>query len=667
MPNRGVSQLTNIAFVPKGIVHKETGIILLVQNVRNPCGNNVGLGRKKTVFRLRIPSNKIKYFNPSNKYYLNLRLSIADCKGNTIFRTYSIDLNRIGKDGEIKNDKELQFEGSSIISFDGFVKEVKSQPICESRLPEFIVSSVDNSVNPGEIVELSAGDDGYICQNAQWEWLVDDCENGNRIQFDRNSKIIVTPRKTSTYFLRISQASNKSSCISHTIYVKDPQEFIEEAPKPVRLPILVAGLPLDDICPNTNIRLLVSGGLEGNNNRWIWRKYSCSGDIIGRGNVLDLKSDQSLIVYVSDENDTESECKESEIRIKKLEPPIDLLINNGEPYLSICEGESITLRASNLPNNSTFQLRWSDDQNKTLSQNKSLLTVSPGDNMRYYLKGEGECNTNTKTSVIEVKVIKKSKSPTSVIQNKIRGKKYRFSPNGGSLEAGANWKWYKGIACENGEYLGEGAEVITKIRKLNSLSVRAEGGSCGSSLCYTHPIVRDKKKTGFGFFNVGVFDERFDNLSFSIGSKRVYLRYKSSIKQFDIPYDITYNVSGGYSIPNFPNQSNSIYAFNGQKASIRTGYTGGAMIGGGKVRLYLGGGFGEVNTLWGVDVIQNNTTISKTQAWGSVKNKNYKGIEAEGGLFIRLGILNLMGGINVINDQSNGNYIEGTGGIGFTW
>ena len=42
-------------------------------------------------------------------------------------------------------------------------------------------------------------------------------------------------------------------------------------------------------------------------------------------------------------------------------------------------------------------------------------------------------------------------------------------------------------------------------------------------------------------------------------------------------------------------------------------------------------------------------------------------IEAEGGLFIRLGILNLMGGINVINDQSNGNYIEGTGGIGFTW
>lgn len=665
-------QLSAPSFVSKGAISNDPGIYLLVQNTKNPCGNQVGLGRKKTIFRLRFAGYKNKISN-NKKFLVGLVLKIEDCKGKIISKRYTITL--ANKEGEIRNDGVWFFEGSRIVSFDASVQEInepaivseaKQAPACENRLPETIYSSADNEINPGESVTLSVDAEGKLCQNAFWEWIQNDCEQGNQIRLDRNPSIVVFPRQTTTYFVRIREKNKTSPCVSVTVYVAEPQEKPIEKPKPKRVPVVVYGAPGEEICPNAGIRLSVSGGLDAEN-RWVWRKNTCDGELIGMGNNLDYKTDQSTLIFVQDANDRESECKEIRIPVKKMDPPVDPILNNGEVSVSICQGESTLLQLTNSSELSRFRLIWTDMQNKVLAQSSSSVKVSPASTSKYFIRGEGECNTITKTTAIEVIVINRSTVPGSVTETKVKGKTYNFSVNGGVLESGANWKWYNGKDCTIGEAIGEGAEITTKIKKLKALSVRAEGGKCGNSECFTHTVVNNKKKSGFVFLNVGVFEKELNNLGFTIGMKRVYLRYKTGIKNISAPYDIASNSFNQFTIPSFPIQTSTYYEFNGQRATIRSGYTGGFMIGGRVLRIYLGGGIGEASSLWGVDIKNYSNSSTNTTTWGAVLSEKYNGIEAEAGLFLRLGFLNIMGGVNLINDNTNGQYIDGTVGLGLTF
>lgn len=105
-------QLSNPVFTSRGSLGSEPGIQLLIQNVQNPCGNSVGLGSKKTLFRLRLSGIKSKYSTAGSKYILTLRLRMEDCKGKSIGKNFTIDLARYPKEGEIKNDKDWYVEGS---------------------------------------------------------------------------------------------------------------------------------------------------------------------------------------------------------------------------------------------------------------------------------------------------------------------------------------------------------------------------------------------------------------------------------------------------------------------------------------------------------------------------------------------------------------------------
>lgn len=187
-----------------------------------------------------------------------------------------------------------------LLSFDGSIQETKLSPSCESKLPGRILSSSDYSIQPGERVRLTAGSDGVLCQNAQWEWLENDCDDLSRIQLDRLPTIVVSPQTTTTYYLRIREMGKTSVCLSKTVYVSEKplvqKEEPEPEPEPTREPVIVMGAPLDPVCPNTRIRLSVSGGLESTNNRWVWRKNSCKGDIIGRGSSLEYRPSQSVVL-----------------------------------------------------------------------------------------------------------------------------------------------------------------------------------------------------------------------------------------------------------------------------------------------------------------------------------------------------------------------------------
>ena len=659
-------QLSGATYISKGAISQAPGISLLVQNLQYPCGNTVGLGKKKTFFRLKLSGIKNKYSGNKSKYNLLLRLKVEDCKGKVFVKNFRIDLSQYNRDGEIRNDGEWYFEGSKLIAFDGTIQEIKIAPECESRLPGEIMVSKE-VINPGESVILSIDSDGTLCQNAIWEWTEGDCEYNNQIQANKNTSIIVAPLKTTTYNVRIRESNQLSSCISKTIYVTEPQIIQEEKPRPTRRPIIVTGAPKEELCPNTTIRMSASGGLDTDANNWVWKKNSCNGEIIGMGNSLDYKTDQHISLFVQDVNDNDSECKEIVIQVKKMPVPVDLMINNGAGSLSICEGESATLQLSNVSDAASYQLSWSDEQNRILLKNSSSLTVKPSKTSKFYLQGEGVCNARAKAGSFEVKIIEKSIKPESITTEKQRGKMYKFSIKGGVLETGAAWKWYKGNTCATGEPLAEGNEITIKAKKLNALSVRAEGGKCGSSECYTQTVINKKKKRRFGFINVGTLDQELNNLSFTIGSKRLYLRYKTGIKNISAPYEITYSPTLGNTISNYPIQTSTYYEFSGEKTILRNAYTGGFMIGGRVLRIYLGGGLGEATSAWGVNIADYNNPAAITKTWGAVQKETYRGIEGEAGLFIRLGFLNIMGGVNLIYDNKNGQYIDGTLGLGLTF
>jgi hypothetical protein len=655
----------------KGNLSAEPGIVLLVQNVQNPCGGGLGAGMKKTFFRLKMSGIKSKYASGNLKYMLNLRLKFEDCKGKQVTKTYVIDLNRYNADGENRNEREWYYEGSRLIFFEGDIKQIEQTAVaCENILPSEIYASADR-IKPGESVRLSVSGDGKLCSKAQWVWYADNCGNvGNIVGSGRTGIVTDYPKKKTTYWVRAEDGKKVSNCVSKTIYVEEVDNTSKQRNRaPVRSPVIITGGPANPICKGEKINLSVSGGLEQSSKKWVWRAQSCNGTVIGTtSNLSNFSVNETTIIYVRDENDDSiKECSEVKIEVKPVSVLPNLSINNGSNIIMICEGEAAQLSVTGVQSNVT-RLRWfKDNINNSSLSSSSNYSPYPTENTVYYVQGEGDCKTTTNVATIKVNVTKKSIAPSRIVQTKLTGKNYKLNVVGGSLEAGANWKWYKGNNCTSGSPIDEGSEITYNYKNGNVVSLRAEGGSCGMSSCVSHTISVPAASKGFGFVNVGMVDLTFSNFSLTVGGKKFYLRYKTGIKSVSATKEITYDNAYGYIIPAYPITATDYYQFNGQKNIKRSGYTAGVMLGGKSVRFYLGGGIGEITPSWGVDIVNYANPSSKSTTWGTVIAEQRKGPELEAGIFLKFGKLNVMSGINVINDKTNGQYIDGTLGIGITF
>jgi hypothetical protein len=322
--------------------------------------------------------------------------------------------------------------------------------------------------------------------------------------------------------------------------------------------------------------------------------------------------------------------------------------------------------------NSITNYVWYADQNltKRINSGDSLL-VSPYTTTTYYVRSEGFCNKSEAISKT-ILVNQISTAANSIMYKKIKGRTYSLKVVGGFLGSGAIWNWSEGMNCKENN-IGTGDQIEYKAKKLNKIHVHAEG-HCNTTNCTTLSFTHqnNNKKDGFVFLNAGIISSGSsfngaDNIMATIGWKKFYVRFKTGIKKNENGSEISESYEyANNSLNNFPINNTRFYEMNGEKYLKRSSFTGGFMTGGDAFRIYVGGGFGAVKPFYGLNIVQYSS-LSKSKSWALDIDNQYSGLEVEAGIFIKLGFLNIMGGISSVSGTNSKRYIDGHAGIGLTF
>jgi hypothetical protein len=127
----------------------------------------------------------------------------------------------------------------------------------------------------------------------------------------------------------------------------------------------------------------------------------------------------------------------------------------------------------------------------TLVGTGASLTVTANVTDTYYVRAEGTCNTTT-CATITVTVLSGQCGPELVSASSTRicsGSSTTLSVLG-TLYPGAIWRWRRN-SC-SGTIVGTGANLVVAPTATTTYYVRAEGGTCGITLCLAITIVVDK-------------------------------------------------------------------------------------------------------------------------------------------------------------------------------
>jgi hypothetical protein len=190
-------------------------------------------------------------------------------------------------------------------------------------------------------------------------------------------------------------------------------------------------------------------------------------------------------------------------------------------------------------------------------------------------------------------------------------------------------------------------------------------------------IPTKKSMNKYFFMNIGaVFSdlEKVEKYMVTMGAKKFYFRVKFTPEMLgnNNLYSTNYlsnklEITNSGRVNNFPASSGNYYVVSNQMSSNRQSATLGTSFGGKTIRLYLGAGYGERLNLWNLNLnsYSNNQTVGNI--WATNINQSWKGIEAEGGLFLKLGHFNIMGGASAIFDSKQSSpYFDFHLGIGFS-
>jgi hypothetical protein len=640
-------------------------------------------------FRIKINDsdkalNKDKWFTIIIRYYEN-------CESATIKVDKFIDkVGDLSKDGEYYAGKGWEILGGNII--DGQItlsdqnpKETKPKiipkpkelPVCTVIVPSRINSNSDEPVEVGQSVFLSLSDDARLCDGYNWVWYKDSCD-GVPLQQDRSGRLIQTPNRTTTYYVRAEKGNIKTECRAVRVEVVKPT---------VSVPIKITRSKNEQICPGEFIELIVSGGRENEVKDWVWYKDKINSESTpyqkGTDRITVKATERNTIYWVGDLKDKRviyHKIDVQAINVPQLQAitlsnnNAPLITNNQEAKITVCEGEKISLKITN-ENVKDFKFNWYTDTNKSNIPSGIMLEKTPSDNITYYVRAEGVCNYRTKFIKIDVNVIKKILPPTFSVSNGTgRNRIIKITENSVN-QLPVTWNWYLGSDCQ-GKSFTSGNLITHNLKDGLKLSVRANRDLCGSSECFNYTIPEsDNKSNRFGFVNIGVSTPSISSLVLTAGYGNFYARYKMSLKNNPSTYSITTFSPTQYAITDYPLQISDYYEYNGLTSIKRTGITGGVSFnlknekqlkkGSPLFKLFIGAGFGEYVPMWGVDIIKYSNASNKISRWGTLINERAKGLELEAGLFIKFKSFNLMGSMNMINDKENGIFTDGSVGVGF--
>lgn len=183
-------------------------------------------------------------------------------------------------------------------------------------------------------------------------------------------------------------------------------------------------------------------------------------------------------------------------------------------------------------------------------------------------------------------------------------------------------------------------------------------------------------KRGYLFLNAGINGLNIpgnNSYNLTFGTKSWYIRGKTSLpfilsNKFQTSLGSTsLQISDQSRVTNYPRTSGTYYIVNGNTAQSRISATTGFLLGTPVIRFYLGGGFGKADILWGLDIHNYSGNNKEREVWAMNADQSATGPELEGGVFIRLGVINIMGGVSMIKDSKIAKpYREFQFGIGFT-
>jgi len=237
---------------------------------------------------------------------------------------------------------------------------------------------------------------------------------------------------------------------------------------------------VNTLCPLGSTTLSVNGGALGTGAQWVWYSGSCGGTLVGTGNSITVSPASTTTYYVRAEGTcNNTTCASSTVTVNT---------NSTAPgsvggTSNICLGQSTMLSVNGGSLGSGAQWYWyTGGCGTTLVGSGATLTVTPTTSTTYYVRAEGTCNTTTCAS-LGVTVSDTSLPATSINANQTvfcNGDSATLSIVGGSLGAGASWKWYSGSCA--GTPVGTGSSIVIHPTVNTTYYVRAEG-TCNNTIC----------------------------------------------------------------------------------------------------------------------------------------------------------------------------------------
>jgi hypothetical protein len=575
--------------------------------------------------------------------FLNWKVDYINCNNDVIEKTVSIDISQFN---EGKNENmDWEMDAMQIENEFYSVKNESYPDITKDKFKTKALSVVADSIFGnaniilGETVTLKVVG-GTLTRDAKWVWYSGSCTGGTK---EGEGPILVKNNinKNTVFYVRGEGLKNNTACVSKQVVVDNNSRPAE-------------GIQGKTIVCNTQqgeqTMLHILGGKKGLNAKWVWYRNNCNGVKEGEGDTIFVSPTKTTTYYVRAEGPTISATGCASHTLQVLEPsikPTDITVS--QP--NACAQQPVTLTA--LGGRLSREAEWvwrSQGQSNYIQREEGTggsITVYPDENTEYFVSAQDPvCPSSDETSVrIVVKTL--SVEASSINVQRIKKNKYLLNLNGGYLGDGAKWVWYK-EGCEKERLASGETSIEYKAKKgNNTIYVRAEG-DCNNTSCVetrSYDITHTKrgsveKNKNFWFLNGGAVAQKTDlinNVVLTLGCRWVYVSTKFAIEKGD-KYSYT-GLTINEAIP-----SGSSYQFTGSDYYSRTSITGGFLFGGGNFRLYLGGGVGTYQDVKEFNIIDASTNIIQSTEYARAANALNSGIEAEGGIFLRIGSLTFMGG-----------------------
>ncbi|HEY1025980.1 MAG TPA: hypothetical protein VGE26_12490 [Sphingobacteriaceae bacterium] len=481
---------------------------------------------------------------------------------------------------------------------------------------------------------------------AKWTWYSENC--GGTV-LGTGSSFLVSPAKTTTYYARTEGMSN---CIYATVYVNNnsvpPDEIMGD----------------DLICKGErDVRLTVLGGILGRGARWVWYEGSCNFRKIGEGSSVSVSPVKTTDYFVRAEGGSNvTECRS--FRVNVSEPSVKPLNIIGPA--AVCVGQTFELKVSGgrLGTNAEWVWYEGNPTNKVLIGKGNMLSgLSLKRSATYFVAAEGECGKTeyiSKNIIVNVPAINAASikvPPTYKLNQTIVLELAGYNADKSNLI------WYEG-ACSTGKKIGTGARISYNVTGQAEIFVK-DISECPENDCKRISLAPiNTVPSGVvtfvnaGFVNNNLSDlNSFSNLSLSVGGGGRfgwYGRIKVSINQDKSTYETNNSGLTDY-------EGTGYYQFNGKILNKRFGATAGLVYTQRPISLYVGAGYGSRDLQWGITEFAYISNEEQRKAWAKNVESSFKGPEIEGGIILRFGFFNILGGIGSVDFK----YMDAHVGIGY--